>query len=181
MTHDEPYAIALPARRSCHWSHIPSISATSIDRAQTGQTYVRQMLAQAGADIALVVLSGEKKPRRRADVSCWSIGMRYLTPMQHDAIEPYANRIGASYHHLAKELLQRWPENAQPDAIAFASDGEGLMFNAGAPGGKDGSWITRHLDGSSPAALILPGDRLMQLCPGGAARLKLIEGGKKEP
>ena len=66
---------------------------------------------------------------------------------------------------VASELAMRWPEAARPEDIALVTDGVSLWFNPGRPDGVDHTWLTDHLEGTSPCAMIHRGGRAMPFEP----------------
>lgn len=55
---------------------------------------------------------------------------------------------------VSAELASRWPEGIRPEALALMCDGKSLWFNPGRPSGLECAWLTDHLSGESPCALI---------------------------
>ena len=73
-----------------------------------------------------------------------------LTAGQHSDWE----KLCVDMPYVSSELALRWPENVRPEQLGLLSDGYCLWFNPGRPSGRDDAWLTTHLSGESPCAII---------------------------
>lgn len=121
----------------------------------------------------MLVVHFVASPGRRArhDVTLWHPDGSGYRVEPHAAIEPPAAlaEIAGALAELARELVSRWPANAQPRAIGIAVDGHSIAFNASYPSADGCEWLDEHLRGRAPATLLHDGGGrglLSKLCPG---------------
>jgi hypothetical protein len=56
---------------------------------------------------------------------------------------------------MARHIAKRYPVNSQPSVLVMGSDGQSLMFNPGRISGEEAEWLLDHIEGNSPAAMII--------------------------
>ena len=140
---------------------IPDIDQHALRQAAKGQVRLAHLLANHQADFASIVVSGLTGGRLRYAVQLWCFENGELKRCSAKITKAIIEEVSGSYAGMARHIAKRYPENSRPAVIVMGSDGRSLMFNPGRMSGEDAEWLLHHVEGKSPAAMIIAQDSIL--------------------
>lgn len=140
---------------------MPDIDPHALRQATRGQTRLAHLLASHQADFASIVVSGLTGSRLRYAVQLWCFEAGEIKRSDAKISKTVIEEVSGSYAGMARHIAKRFPEKSRPAVIVMGSDGRSLMFNPGRMTGEDAEWLLHHVEGKSPAAMIIAQDSLL--------------------
>ena len=134
---------------------LPDVNQHALRQAIKGQKRLSHLLVNNNADFASILISGFKDRKLHYDLQLWCLENNEISRKPTTLTHLLIDEIIGSYAGMARDIAKRYPVNSQPSVLVMGSDGESLMFNPGRISGAEAEWLLDHIEGKSPAAMII--------------------------
>lgn len=161
--------VPTPAARTA-WTTMPGLDQGAVGHVVQKLPLIRAMLAGARAEIACFHIEAKGR-RRNYRCTLWrhsAAGGYDIKDGTSDMTSAMLSEICGSIMPLARDLVARWPEQARPPVIGIATDGHRIVFNAEHPSCAGEAWMSQHLSGRAPGAILSDDGRtgaIARICP----------------